>query len=318
MSFKKKYFRKVPASIEAMNQVFFIGVPCSRFNDNDLHRLGILDDQLPLTVGTTFLPAKIGKFSTINADGQIVIRKDLPKETFYQEIFYTWKEWHGPDQVEMEGSKSIARERYQRQRLDAPNVRVTVSSIEDELFLLIKCEPSEEHLLHKLNLALELFSEFDLHINSRGGLIKLPHNLKSVDWIILRSGTMTAEEIREVVEKSISQKIKRTIRPVILKRLNYIASFAPDEMVIGVAGYSGYIIHNFPKLAISVLESEFPDNATYIFDYKDWEPLSKLSKTEIIRNGLEKARIIHDEYWIERIYKLLNSAIEENDNKKNS
>ena len=125
MSFKKKYFRKVPASIEAMNQVFFIGVPCSRFNDNDLHRLGILDDQLPLTVGTTFLPAKIGKFSTINADGQIVIRKDLPKETFYQEIFYTWKEWHGPDQVEMEGSKSIARERYQRQRLDAPNVRVT-------------------------------------------------------------------------------------------------------------------------------------------------------------------------------------------------
>ena len=78
---------------------------------------------------------------------------------------------------------------------------------------------------------------------------------------------------------------------MILQRLNYIASFNPDVTVIGVAGYSGYIIHNFPRLAISVLESEFPDNATYIFDYKDWEPLSKLSKTEIIRNNLEKPEL---------------------------
>ena len=45
---------------------------------------------------------KIGKFSTINADGQVVVRKDLPKETFYQEISYKWKEWHGPDQIERE------------------------------------------------------------------------------------------------------------------------------------------------------------------------------------------------------------------------
>lgn len=318
MSFKKKYFRKIPATIEAINQVFFIGVPCSRFNDNDLHKLGIVDDQLPLSLGTNFLPSKIGKFSTINADGQVVIRKDLPKETFYQEISYKWKEWHGPDQIEREGTKSIARERYQRQRLDAPNVRITVSEIDNELFFLIKCEPNEDNLLHKLNLVLELFSEFDVHINSRNGLITLPHNLKTVDWTILKSGTMTADEIKEAVEKSISPKIKSTLRPVILQRLNYIASFNPEVTVIGVAGYSGYIIHNFPRLAISVLESEFPDNATYIFDYKDWEPLSKLSKTEIIRNNLEKARIIHDEYWKEKIYKLLNAPIEDNDNRKKS
>lgn len=39
------------------------------------------------------------------------------------------------DQIRLrEGTKSIARERYQRQRLDAPNVRITVSEIDNELF----------------------------------------------------------------------------------------------------------------------------------------------------------------------------------------
>lgn len=317
MNFKRKYFRKIPVTISALEQTFFIGTPCSQFSNHDLYKLGIIDKQLPLSEGTIFLPAKVGKFSTINADGKIIIRKDLPKETFYQEIFYKWKQWHGPDQIEKEGNKLIARERYQRQRLDAPDVRVTVSNIDGELFFLIKCEPNEEHLLHKLNLALEIFNEFDVHINSRNGLITLPHNLKAVDWIILKSGTITVEEIQEAVEKSISQKLKKTIRPVIIQRLNYISSFSPDETVIGIAGYSGYIIHNFPNLDISVLESEFPDNATYIFDYKKWELLSKLSKTEIIRNGLEKARVIHDEYWKEKISKLLNPKSESKENNKN-
>lgn len=103
------------------------------------------------------------------------------------------------------------RERYQRQRLDAPNVRITVSEIDNELFFLIKCEPNEDNLLHKLNLVLELFSEFDVHITSRNGLITLPHNLQKVDWTILKSGTMTADEIKEAV-KSISPKIKSTLR----------------------------------------------------------------------------------------------------------
>lgn len=99
-----------------------------------MYKIGIVDDQRPLSLGTNFLPSKIGKFSTINADGQVIVDKNLPKETFYQEISYKRKEWHGPDQVEMEGSKLIARERYQCQRLDASNVRITVSEIDNELF----------------------------------------------------------------------------------------------------------------------------------------------------------------------------------------
>ena len=44
---------------------------------------------------------------------------------------------------------------------------------------------------------------------------------------------------------------------------------------------------------------------------------TKLSKTEIIRNSLEKARVIHDEYWEEKIRKLLNPRSESNENNKN-
>ncbi|ENG3828803.1 hypothetical protein ABT413_003610 [Acinetobacter baumannii] len=61
---------------------------------------------------------------------------------------------------------------------------------------------------------------------------------------------------------------------------------------------------NFYKLGISILESEYPDNATYIFDSNNWEDLSKLSKTEILKGNLAKQRIFHDKDWTIKIDQL--------------
>lgn len=105
---------------------------------------------------------------------------------------------------------------------------------------------------------------------------------------------------------------------MILQRLNYIASFNPDVTVIGVAGYSGYIIHNFPRLAISVLESEFPDNATYIFDYKSWNLCQNYPRQKLSEITWKKPELFMMNIGKKKIYKLLNAPIEDNDNRKNS
>ena len=62
------------------------------------------------------------------------------------------------DQIRLrEGTKSIARA-LSASTFGCTNVRITVSEIDNELFFLIKCEPNEDNLLHKLNLVLELFA----------------------------------------------------------------------------------------------------------------------------------------------------------------
>ena len=72
-----------------------------------------------------------------------------------------------------------------------------------------------------------------------------------------------------------------------------------------VFSYKGYVVYNFPKKGISVLESENPNNATYVFELKKWENLSKLSKTEVLSENLYLNRIIHDESWKTHVHKIL-------------
>ncbi len=298
MFFKQKRFRKVPSAIVAIQNEFYIGIDSSKLSEKTLLDIGLTKDFLPLVEGIDFLPSKVGKFSTINADGLLVVRRDLPKEKYYQELSYTWKEWHGKEQVEFSGTRSQERFRFQRERLDAPNTKVTTIKIEKSIWLLIKCMPNEENLLHKLNLALEIFGEFSLALDAKNGPIILPAKVKFVEWLILKAGTLTEQEIKERIEQTISIKIKKTLRPVILQRLEHIRSKGPDEIAIGSAGYQGYVVYNFFKLGISILESEYPDNATYVFDSTKWEDLSKLSKTEILKENLAKERIFHNKDWI--------------------
>lgn len=297
MLFKQKRFRKIPSAISSIQNEFYIGIDSSKLSEKLLLNLGLTPDFLPLVQGIDFLPCKIGKFSTINADGLVVLRKDLAKERFYQEFSYTWKEWHGKEQVEVSGTRSQERFRFQRERLAAPNIRITTIKIENSIWLLIKCTPNEDTLLHKLNLALELFGEFSLALDAKNGPIILPSKVKFVEWLILKSEILTEKEIKEKIEQTISIKIKKTLRPVILQRLEYIRSKGPDEIAIGSAGYQGYVVYNFFKKGMSILESEYPDNATYVFESNKWENLSKLSKTEILKDKLAKERIFHNKDW---------------------
>lgn len=305
MKYKQKFFRKIPANFLQLTDKFLIAKKLSDFTEKDLAR--VLDG-FSWEDATKFLPNKNGKYSTINAEGSTVLRRDLPKEVVSREYKYKRSELHGPDRVEVDGSTWRSFERIFQEQQPAPSIPIKCIINNDEKLLIIECDSkdSEQLLLHKLNLALEVFkSEFEIHISAKDGFVRIPTKFEVVNWMILPSGEKTQEEIISLINSTISPKLKKTERPVIEKRLAKISSYPADAMAIGLGGYKGYIIYHFREKGISVLESDNVNNATYVFDFKKWQELSQLSKTEIIEEGLAEQRIIHNQEWESNIDKLL-------------
>lgn len=305
MAFKNSFYRKFPHHLIAIEGKYFLGRNDQDLTQEDLIKISDKDDWLN---GESFIPNKIGKFATFNADGKEIVRKDLPKEMASAPFNYVRKEWHGNEQVEKHETTYRHYIRYPRDIVPAPNVAVKCLNFKNEKIFAIELdsEDGEDVNLHKLNLALEIFGkDIEPYILANDELIKLPKSFKLVNWQILRSGELSDKELLDMIQKTISARIKKTVRPVILERFAIVKQYDYSEIVIGVAGFKGYVVFQFPQKGISVLECDRQYNATYVFDYENWESLSKLSKTEILESRLAKERIIHDERWQTKINTLL-------------
>ena len=305
MKFKQKSFRKYPESLERITGTFYLGMKLSDLGSS----IKKVSDRDSWENGEAFLPNKIGRYSKINADGKEIVRRDLNKESVTRAFFYTRSEFHGRDnRVEVQDIAWRTYLRYPRENLPAQNVHLTCVETEGEKHLVIDFNNSEDKnlLLHKLNLALEIFgSTLDCHIAAKDGLVQLPPKISFVKWEVLRSGSLPKHELKEKIKQTISKKLSKTVKPVIEKRLDKITSYDHSEVVVGIGGYKGYVIYHFPQKSISVLESDSPNNATYIFDYSSWEVLSQKTKTEIISGSLARQRLIHDQNWELAIDRLL-------------
>jgi len=306
MKFKQKSFRKIPDSLANIPGKFLLGKKLSDLTSDHLKKIS---DNNTWEDGDSFLPNKIGKFSRINADGKEIVRRDQPKETITRAFYYTRYEFHGRDnRVEIEDTAWRTYQRYPRETIPAQNIHVNCIESQNEKFLLIECDSQEDPalFLHKLNLALEIFgSDLEFHVAAKDGFVALPQTFNIVNWLILPAGSYSQEELKDKVKQTISPKLSKTVKPVIEKRLDKIGSYQHSGIVIGVGGYKGYVIYHFPQKSISVLESDSPNNATYVFNHSDWEQLSKKTKTEIINNNLAIKRIIHDPDWDQKIDNLL-------------
>ena len=74
------------------NQNFYLGINNVEKHSKELIRIGFSKD---LNIGKKLLLIEIGKYSSINAEGYNITRKDLPKETHYRQTEWTWKQWAG-------------------------------------------------------------------------------------------------------------------------------------------------------------------------------------------------------------------------------
>jgi hypothetical protein len=254
-----------------------------------------------LQEGETVLPLPIGTISSFNAEGKEKIRKDLPMETHYRQIEWTWKQWCGRGQTrEITEVRDSPYEKYPREFIEPPSIELKLAK--NKITSPVFNYPKDEQLmLHTINLFLEVFGECEILNENLEGILKTPE--KSLKWAVLPQGEIPWDKVKRGLEPALKRSSSQE-KAVFQDRFDTINSYKPDFGAYGLAGFSGYVVFGFKKKNLYICESIWHGNAIYIFQ-EDWRKLSKKTKAEILRGNLHKERIIHYSDWKDKIDELL-------------
>ncbi|MDP9141715.1 MAG: hypothetical protein M3O62_13085 [Pseudomonadota bacterium] len=252
--------------------------------------------------GDQILPGTMGRFTNFNANGKVIVRKDLPKVPESFMVWRRWNDWHGNPHS---GVQYRTMDIYHRQRIPAPFEYLTAVSTADGMLFSSRVlsidDDLEENIVHVLNVFLEIFqtltiSPIDLQVQSAV-------NVRKLHWKILPPGQHPFDLSRKEVSDFV-QTIGAEHRTIVEHRIEHIAQHKPDFLAIGVGGFSDYIVFGFNARALYVLESPALGNATYVFQ-NDWETISQLTKKQVISEGLHHARIVHNRAWARGLRQVL-------------
>ncbi len=279
---------------------FYIGITKISSIETRLTQVGFSKN---LNIGEKVLPSPIGPVSSYNAIGIKIPQKDKPKETFYQEREWNWKDWGGN---EHSGIFYIPRKRYPRKFILPPSEELQIVLHENNKILIstriTKQNNLEESIKHIINLFLELFGECEVLDRNLTSFIE-PEVIK-LNWKLLPPGEYPWKKAKEEVKDIVSLQPKGN-QPVVEHNLETITNHVPTFVAIGQGGFNDYLVFGFPEKNLFILESVKPGNATYVFE-KNWEELSRLSKKEILDQNFQLNRFIHKEGWENSIDQLLN------------
>lgn len=280
---------------EMFGKNLIVSVNASAYTENAVTRIGL---PYPLCAGNTILPSVIGRVSKFNANGKEVAQKHLPKETLYRDMEFTRTEWHGKDRVEVTDIVWIPYQRYPRIFIKPPSVELLVICNQAGQTFITANEitynvENVDLLKHSINLFLEAFGEciiFTEHIDN-----VITYQVHRLNWDILPAGQHPWRDILESINRNRAVQSPKS-NAAALHRFKDINSLEPDFHAIGQGGYKGYVVFGFTQKGIYVFESQYVNNATYVFG-GNWQELSQLSKSEIINGDLHIARIVHFPTW---------------------
>ena len=299
----KKYIRSLNKFLDESINEFRLGIQIKEDNIESIKRIGFEE----IEEGQSMLPPKKGRFTKFNIEGKEFARKDLPKKPIYISMYSTRREFRGRNQTEdVTDYVDVRREVYQKELIPGPSLELIIESNGKDLFLMIAQTFSKEENLDDailgVNILLELVGYCEIYYENLN-IYRQPKKVERLTWIILDSdGTSWGErreQLRQYVEKS-----KKGKQPVIWDRLDTIAEYKPDFEAVGTNGLAGYYIFGFKKKALFVFENATLGNATYVIK-GDWETVSKMSKSFIVKNNLHEWRLIHRDDWKEKINMIL-------------
>lgn len=250
-------------------------------------------DESP-TVGDYLIPSAIGKYTALNANGDVKVRRDLPMEPESVMFYGASRDWHGGIHY---GIKTRTMDKYPREYIRAPSETFEIIDIYGKLYVssseLSLIASDEKRNIHVTNVMLECFSEFEIFDTEKSQIIG--PKLKRLHWNVLPPGKYPWEKSKSIIQKA-TENLDEKDKEVIEHRMRVISRRNPDFLATGRAGFSGYFVYGFKGKDVYVLESIHLDNATYIFN-SDWEALSQLTKSEIISSTIPHKRIIHNGKW---------------------
>ena len=304
MRIKKKFIRSIDRYISHLLPGDSIRIVVEAEVIHNLSSIGFSSSPVD---GETVLPTARGKVSKFNAEGEYIVRRDLPKEYRYvTTLEWTWEQWDGYNQTKTVTKETdVYRDCYQREFLPPPSEELTWASSEGSHFIISREfsveNISKDSFKHLINLFLQLFGECEIR---RADLSSFtPYRVSRVNWHFLPPGEYPWDKVRSHTKNLVKNKHPRYSN-VILARQDIITKHKPDKVFVGNGGFLAYIAYVFNEKEIVVLESVLTDNATYVFG-KDWEDVAILTKAEVLSGGLHRERIIHSKGWRSRIDKLL-------------
>jgi hypothetical protein len=293
------------ASLIGNGRTIVCGLDDVAYHHEKLVQVGFSHD---LSEGESILPdSKFGPTCTKNSEGWIEVHKNRPMETYYTPIVWRWREFRGRDDYEeKEEIRYRSGKRYPR-TVHSPlgieiSIRLKTDGKKVAILEFLEVKPDNfQRIVDSINILVEIFGECDLLTNNLDTIIR--GEVKRLNWRILPPGKRPWESIKTEIKEVIEREPPGN-QEVIEKRLEAINHYGPDFVAVGQHGFTGYLIFGFPRKTLYLLESLFSGNATYIFG-NDWERLSKLSKAEILKDKLQKQRVIHQKEWAKEIARLL-------------
>jgi hypothetical protein len=266
-------------------------VPLDGVAKGTLKDLGF--DENP-SLGDYLTPSAIGKYTNYNANGDVKVRRDLPKESESVMFYGASRDWQGGIHY---GIKTRTMDKYTREYIPAPSEILEIIDIDGKSYIssseLNLIDSDEKRNIHITNVMLECFSEFEIFDIEKSQIIG--PKLKRLQWDVLPSGEYPWEKSKPIIQKA-TESLDEKEKEVIEHRMRVISRRNPDFLATGRAGFSGYFVYGFKGKDVYVLESIHLDNATYIFN-SNWEALSQLTKSEIINGAVPHKRIIHNGKW---------------------
>jgi len=263
-------------------------------NEIEEHTLEALGFNKNPDIGDFLIPSKIGKYTAFNADGDVHIRKDLPKQPESIMYYGASRDWHGGIHY---GIKTRTVDKYPRDHIPAPSETLQIIELSGSRYVstaeLELTDDDKARNIHACNLMLECFSSFNI-VNSDTSELIGP-KLKRLQWEILPKGEYPWEKSKSIIQKA-TESLKEGDQKIIEHRMKILSRRNPDFLATGRGGFSGYFVYGFKDKNVYVLESIYLDNATYVFS-SEWEELSQLTKREIIQGKLPHQRIVHNHKW---------------------
>jgi len=244
----------------------------------------------------------LGPSSLRNAQGQEIIRKDLPMVTksFSAEV-PNWGDWYN-------GSHEISwdREVYQREFIAPRELDISIELLKTEagdepVFafrfrveqVLDKRDGDfEADLLANLNLLQENTGAADVFPADADSTAYL--KTISVCWEILPPGERTDMLARILANfRNPSKELKGKL----LDRYAVLEKLKPVAYISGTSGFQRYFGAQFADNLVAFENLEY-GNAIYVM-FDEWEELSKRSRIDLLKNrdGARFERVVHREGW---------------------
>jgi hypothetical protein len=318
----QKSFRSIPSRIEQKLRGMKghgIVVGCvARLKASDIRDGAYVHLEITLENGTPRFPGRIvphpsaGRASSVNANGEEVVRRDLPMltRTFTMETpnFGDWSK----------GSHDISfdREVYQREFVAPTENEIVIELVGEEgsgadksfIFrftvdqpLIVGAKNFQSDLMRLLNLLQESVGVADVF--ETGASLEDYLRTIHVNWEILPPGERDSNiaKIASGVRNADEETRKR-----IIDRYDFFEKLKPEALIHGTGGFRRYFGAKFTNDLVAFENMEY-GNAVYVM-LKDWEEASKKTKQELLatgKQGDEFFRFVHTDGWKSKVTEII-------------